>query len=151
MYDRHGLSPRTCQRYKNSVSHGSIVHDSHRPLFLDSTSSVAIVQTIKDARTNMHALTVSQFTSLTQQQALFTANRHHRPPPSKHLSRWTISRFKHANNISFGLGQSKTHARLLAEADPRNALSEALVLSAFQDQISPHLIINTDSTQVRNS
>ena len=62
------------------------------------------------------------------------------------LSRSTFKRKKKQLKIKYNKGQKKTQARSKAEADPRNAYSEALLFNAFQTNIDPHLIINFDAT-----
>ena len=56
--------------------------------------------------------------------------------------------FENENDISQGKRQFKKHARIAAEADPRNAYSMVAMTTAFAKDLSPHLIMNWDVNSI---
>lgn len=63
------------------------------------------------------------------------------------VSRTTILNIKRAIDLGEKHGQFKTHARVVAENDPRNAYSMTVMAHAFSEQLDPQMIFNWDATQ----
>lgn len=58
-----------------------------------------------------------------------------------------IYELKKKFDFSEGVRQFKTHARITAEADPRNAYSMYVMVKAFCSELYPEMIFNWDATQ----
>jgi hypothetical protein len=58
--------------------------------------------------------------------------------------RWN---YKHRLNLGAKTAQLKTHARIAAEADPRNSFSMGIMNKAFSENLLSSMIFNWDATQ----
>jgi hypothetical protein len=81
------------------------------------------------------------------QAANNTMERRGLPPITQSLSKATKYRYFDRVELQKGKVQHKTHARIVAESDPRNALSMHALVAAFCRHLMPAMIGNFDATQ----
>ena len=120
---------------------------------MDETAKEELIKELKSRRQAQDTVTSREFAQLVQQKAKETNVKRGGNDLDVEISDDTIRDIRNQLNAATTTGQSKTEARVKAEADPRNAYSEALMLNAYQSNIDPALILNCDATQyfVRNS
>lgn len=99
-------------------------------------------------RTNQqHTPDASELDTLLVETINETSLRRGKAPCAQFMSRPSKKKYKELANIDKGKVQHKPHARIVAEGDPRNALSmHALVVAFCQNKKAP-MIGNFDATQ----
>ena len=145
---QHFLKERTLRGWVRCVQHNVVTQQNKgRPRALDAIAERDLVNETVDACAAYQTLTKHELSHIIVTKATATNVRRGLSSLQANVSISTVkslSRRLHLRNVP---RQRKTHARVLAEHDPRNAYSQALLLNAFQTEISPHLILNQDSTQ----
>lgn len=141
------LSPTTLKRYKKAARTGRTVLAHGRPPRLDNIGKDNIVSLLRKRRQEQDAVSLPHLIELVSRNAQLSDERRGLTPKPHAPSNRTLLTIRTENRISVGVGQRKTKARIEAERDPRNAISEAVLLEAFQTGRHPCLITNTDSTQ----
>ena len=90
-----------------------------------------------------------QFEDLIQKKQIETSLRRDAPglkrPISKKFAKHMLA-ILHAGAVQ---GQKNTEARIRAESDPRNVVTEAAMILAFQPDSNPQLIWNEDEYQIQ--
>jgi len=146
--ERFHLDVRRVERYAKAIRDGRPFFVPHgRPAKLDDIAIESLKAFLKTKKDSQDTANDSEFEQKVREAMVETNVRRGGSDLAVKLSRtwlWRLRRDLHAARTA---GQIKTRARVAAEADPRNAFSEALLFKAFQEGISPHLIANIDSVQ----
>ena len=146
--NEHHLKVDTIRKWARQVKHNLLPHSKRgKPGILDEQAEQQLIEQLRQSRADQQTTSQSQFIELVSQKAVDTKVRRGQAPLVPDLSKRTLLNIRHRLHASVVGGQRKTRARVEAERDPRNAYSEALLLNAFQKGVSPHLILNQDSTQ----
>lgn len=121
-----------------------------RPRLLDTIAEDFVRTSISNLVRQQHTPTYHEVKLLIVRGAQET--QHRRGFTSGSLDVETVSEtyvrnFFKALKLEKGTVQLKTNARIIAEADPRNAYSMICLVKGFCDGLSPRLIFNWDATQ----
>jgi hypothetical protein len=144
----HNLNASTVRGWVSRVKSGKGISDSvGRPWILDDISHEDITQQLTKKRKSQNTATSQEFMETIKRSASETNVRRGKNNLLLNPSQSTINRTKQRLNAASTAGQSKTNARIAAEADPRNSYCEALMFNAFQQDLDPSLIVNLDATQ----
>ena len=121
------------------------------PAILDEIAKNAIEESLQESREKDMSTNTHEFTDMVIEQVVATKVRRGGNNLKPSISNSFQKQLVKDCNFKVGNCQRKTHARLTAEADPRNSYSEALLFEAFQTGLDPSLIINMDATQYFSS
>jgi hypothetical protein len=118
-----------------------------RPAIIDKEGEQNLAKLLADCHKEQRSPNKRSFTELVAAEATNTKRRRGIGGEAKTPSWHTVNRLKIKLQVTQGQGQTKTHARIAAESDPRNAYSMICMVKAFCDQLSPEMIGNWDATQ----
>lgn len=118
-----------------------------RPPKMDQHGSLHLCDFLKQGRRSQQAPTAAELNSKIRAEIQATAARKGVGNELGNCSRSTIWRIWKTHNCEEGKCQLKTHARIINEADPRNAYTMACMLWAFCAILSACMCYNWDATQ----
>jgi hypothetical protein len=145
---RFNLSERRLQRYAKAEREGRVLHGTGgHPVKLDAEAKEEVKAFLVAGREANQTPNAAELRQKVAESVVQTNTRRGDSDAKKSYSKTYFLLLKKELSITEGEGQEKTAARIAAEADPRNAYSEALLFNAFQTGLSPALILNADATQ----
>jgi hypothetical protein len=116
---------------------------------LDAQANSEISERLAQSKVRQKCVGEVQFEDLFQKKQIETGFRRGVPglkrPISKKFAKHMLA-ILHAGAVQ---GQKKTEARTRAESDPRNLVTEAAIILAFQPDSNPQLIWNEDDYQMQ--
>ena len=118
-----------------------------RPSKLDGESTVTLCHYLNEGRTNQNAPTPAEFEQKIREEAKASSQRKGYANDSGELARKTLYNIKQAHKCVEGKCQMKTKARIINEADPRNAYTMICMLWAFCSILHACMCFNWDATQ----
>jgi hypothetical protein len=118
-----------------------------KPAYLHEELLELVKKIISDSCRRQKSLTPAQFRHLLLKASEVAKTQRGLAPTGVTCSRQYISDFKKYYDVGSQEVQFKTHARIEAESDPRNAYSMHVMAAAFCEDLSPNLIFNWDATQ----
>jgi hypothetical protein len=114
---------------------------------LDEISQKSIAEKVSKKRKAQNALQNHDLRILLNEESVETKKRRLMNDLEVNVSDSTVRKYKKVVKCKKKKGQRKSTARIKAEYDPRNSYCEALMFEAFQKDILPELIFNSDATQ----
>lgn len=120
---------------------------SGRPPKIDSAGNESIMTELAKRTRAQHAPNRAEFKAMIVTEITESAKRRNIADVAPTVSRRTMWNYKHRLNLGAKTAQLKTHARIAAEADPRNSFSMGIMNKAFSDNLLSSMIFNWDATQ----
>ena len=118
-----------------------------RPPILDSDGSITLCRYLKERRQNQDAPNLHQFKLKVIDEVKASAMRKGIANPDGIIARRTIYNIMKRHDCSEGKCQFKTRARIVNEADPRNAYTMICMMWAFCSRLDACMCFNWDATQ----
>jgi transposase len=118
-----------------------------RPPKLDSHSSAELCRYLKQARSEQNAATSAQLNQKIKDEVMATSARRGIANDPGHIAAKTLFNIKVSHDCEEGKCQLKTRARIINEADPRNAYTMACMMYAFCAILAACMVFNWDATQ----
>jgi hypothetical protein len=120
---------------------------SGRPPKIDFMGSENILTALAKRTRAQHAPNRAEFKAMIVTEMTESAKRRNIADIAPTISRRTMWNYKHRLNLGAKTAQLKTHARIAAEADPRNSFSMGIMNKAFSENLMSSMIFNWDATQ----
>ncbi len=118
-----------------------------RPPLIDEKGIEDLQKRICVRTNQQHTPDASDLNALLVDTINETSVRRGKAPSAESLSRPSKLKYQELANIEKGKVQHKSHARIVAEGDPRNALSMHALVVAFCQNLKAPMIGNFDATQ----
>jgi transposase len=154
--NRHVLALSTIKRYMKKyrvwkTTGIDTFHDSKggRPPKVDDDGIIHIRQCLRAAVATQSCQTtmLSNFQIMIEDEVKASLKRRGQAGLDGLITKRFVKRFKIENNFVEATCQFKTHARIFAEADPRNLFSFAVMNEAFMGSRDASMCFNWDATQ----
>lgn len=97
---------------------------SGRPSKLDQIGRTTVKNEVIRRTTEQHAPTKLEYQNMVLNEVTQTQKRRNRAEECPEICKRTLNNYKNDMNVDEGQAQLKTHARIAAEGDPRNAFSK---------------------------
>lgn len=141
---------RMIAKYRSDQESGiSTFRDSGsgRPSKIDSAGSENILTELAKRTRAQHAPNRAEFKAMVVSEMEESAKRRNIAVAAPTVSKRTMWNYKKRLNLGARTAQLKTHARIAAEADPRNSFSMGIMNKAFSENLLSSMIFNWDATQ----
>lgn len=153
--EKHNVASSTFsdwyQKYKKFKETGELQMCGKRgnQSLFDEASIEKLQKGIIERKRGQKCLNKSELLTLMVNLANETRANRGYAPSVVDISEKSVRKYKKVADIGEGKIQHKTHARIVAEADPRNALSMHALVVAFCKDLYPAMIGNFDATQFK--
>lgn len=150
---KHNIAPTTfCGWYKNYTKYKEtgelqLCGKRGRQALIDAEGLLKVKQKISELNKSQKSANKGELKKILVENINLTLGRRGYAPTAETLSDNAIKKYKELCDIGKGTVQHKTHARIVAEGDPRNALSMHALVVAFCTNLVPQMIGNFDATQ----
>uniref|UniRef100_A0A7S0SXS4 Uncharacterized protein n=1 Tax=Chromulina nebulosa TaxID=96789 RepID=A0A7S0SXS4_9STRA len=145
---RYRIPSTNIRKWSERKRNGHLLSDIDGKVgIIDEISKDNIVNKLKRKRKEQKSVSFQDYRECINEEAVETKKRRLGNDLEVKVSDSTVRRYKDKLNAKVKNGQRKSRARIKAEYDPRNSYVEACMFNAFQKDLLPEVIMNSDSTQ----
>ena len=150
LVERYNLTGSTLYKYADKLRKGEHFQYIQGTLpRLNGRAREELTQELSKRKAAQSSVGEEEFETLVKESAVQTDLRRGGAGLAVPVSRNYAATVRKTLNVDLLKGQHKTDARIRAEADPRNAVSEAAMLLGFQQNLQPTMIWNVDDYQMQ--
>ncbi len=118
-----------------------------RPEILDEEGKQRVKEKLLQLGMENKHVKMSKLKSIIGEEAELEANARGKTLLGRDVSKSTIFHIAKDIGVKNRQAQAKTHARIVAESDPRNVITMGVMMDVFCKSLGPEYIFNWDATQ----